>query len=230
MDDGGLFFWLIIFGVAILQAVGQKKKKTRGPVGKAPAPPRPGRPPGELAETTRPTGEPAGGGRAEDRTGKPRGSSEGMVPSEVWEEILGLARAHRPSRSPSRSPRRRWRPRRLAFRSPCRPPPFRGGGGPRRRSSDLPSHYPGCPWPCRPRWRRRGKLDGIYGPNSSGAGPPGSFKRPSSCRRFWVRPSAFGKVDRSFFGDEKLDYGVAVPPAPGLARLALPVQIGRLDP
>lgn len=93
MDDGGLLFWLIILAVAVLQGIGQRKKKA-GQVGR--------RPPGGPGPRPVP-GPPAGGevgGRASTTVATPRegqkpgerASSEGMIPAEVWEEILGLAR------------------------------------------------------------------------------------------------------------------------------------------
>lgn len=69
--DEGLFFWLIIAAVLVLQAIGQKRKKPGQPGQKPPGPagPRPGQPGGQGP-----------------------GSSEGMIPGDVWAEILGLAR------------------------------------------------------------------------------------------------------------------------------------------
>lgn len=93
MGDG-LFFWLIIVAVAVLQGIGQKKRKPGKPGQRQPD----SRPQGQQAETstrpgqTRPgTGEP---GLANDEGA----SSEAMIPSEIWEEILGLARGTPPKR------------------------------------------------------------------------------------------------------------------------------------
>jgi len=87
MDDGGLFFWLIIAAVAVLQGIGQKKKKAgQKPMG--PARPR-------RAPPSRPDQTPAPSGPVEVSTlpgNDEAGSSETMIPTDVWAEILGLAR------------------------------------------------------------------------------------------------------------------------------------------
>ena len=92
--DEGLFFWLIIIAVAVLQGIGQKKKKPGQPGQKQPQGqdlPRPI----PTAEKERVTASsrplppsPGGGGRRVQEAD----SSESMIPSEIWEEILGMAR------------------------------------------------------------------------------------------------------------------------------------------
>jgi hypothetical protein len=92
--DEGLLFWLIIIAVAVLQGIGQKKKKPgqpgpkqpQGPPGPSPIPPAERK---RVTASSRPTPSSAGGGR---QGIEEAGSSESMIPSEIWEEILGLAR------------------------------------------------------------------------------------------------------------------------------------------
>ena len=111
MEDG-LFFWLIIMAVAVLQGIGARKKKA-GQQGKKPGmpgqkspasgqtPPPPGQtppPPGQSPQTPgqRPrlpaASRPARASIPQGEGAEEGGSSEGMIPSEVWAEILGLAR------------------------------------------------------------------------------------------------------------------------------------------
>ncbi len=115
MEDG-LFIWLIIFAVAIVQGIAQRKKKPgKGPGrtpgrtpgrepgmggGSAPETPRrrpvgtPGEPhTGSLPSGTRPPSSPS-------QKERERTSSEGMLPADVWEEILGLARGKPPAPRP----------------------------------------------------------------------------------------------------------------------------------
>lgn len=86
MEDTGFFFWIIIFAVAVLQGIGQKKRKPGQKGGKVPGAPRPKRTPRPVASTS-PTPEKGGEGET---------SSEGMIPKDVWAEILGLARGELP--------------------------------------------------------------------------------------------------------------------------------------
>jgi len=92
MEDG--FIILVFIAIAVIQGIGQKRrqdaKKRQKPMGVPPRPPqrastRPSQgastPPGPETQA-RPT--PSG-------TAKP-GGSEGLIPSDVWQEILGLAR------------------------------------------------------------------------------------------------------------------------------------------
>lgn len=105
MEDGGVFFWLILLAVAVLQGIGQKKKK-QGQPGRTPTgsqKPRVARPPGQKEGSASPetaTLEPIpGSGRG------PEASSKEMIPAEVWAEILGLARGERPrAESPAPAP------------------------------------------------------------------------------------------------------------------------------
>lgn len=96
--DEGLIFWLIIMAVAVLQGVGRKKKQGGQPGQKPMGSPRP-RPaqprpratlPGDVEGTSSvpSTRASAGSGESEE-VGS---SSEGMIPQDVWAEILGLAR------------------------------------------------------------------------------------------------------------------------------------------
>ena len=101
MEDG-LFFWLVIMAVAVLQGIGARKKKAGQQGKKMPqAPPRPrqglpqGFPPGQ-ERAPRPTRPARASFPPEEEIGElgseKDGSSEGMIPSDVWAEILGLAR------------------------------------------------------------------------------------------------------------------------------------------
>jgi len=94
VEGGGLFFWLLIAAVAVLQGIGQKKKKAAqqgqkpvGPTGPSRIPvDRPDRTslPSHPVEVAPPTGDDEGMGEV--------GSSETRLPTDVWAEILGLAR------------------------------------------------------------------------------------------------------------------------------------------
>lgn len=102
MEDAGLFFWLIVAAIAVLQGIGQKKKKPgqggRMPPGQRP----PGVPRGDSGETLEIDSETArpdttrvpraGGSGPGGPSGKGEESSEGVIPADVWAEILGLAR------------------------------------------------------------------------------------------------------------------------------------------
>ena len=91
MDDGGLFFWLIIVAVAVLQGIGQKKKK---PGQKPMGPTRPRRTQPSRPDQTR---VPSGPMEVSTLPGKDEAeSSETMIPTDVWAEILGLARGQPP--------------------------------------------------------------------------------------------------------------------------------------
>lgn len=116
MEDG-LFFWLVIMAVAVLQGIGARKKKA-GQQGQKPGMPgqkpgMPGQKPGMPRQKPPASGQrprspaasrpatadiPQGGGA---ETG---GSSEGMIPSDVWAEILGLARGGPPVTEPEAEP------------------------------------------------------------------------------------------------------------------------------
>ena len=103
--DESLFFWLIIIAVAVLQGIGQKKKKAgrpgpRQPPGSQGEPRTPPREQGRVQASARlPTAPPGpGGGPKGER------SSESMVPEDVWAEILGLARGEPRRVEPDPSP------------------------------------------------------------------------------------------------------------------------------
>ena len=101
-----LFFFIV---VAVVQGIGQKKKEAQ----RREAKPPPGSDVGRTAGTatlpkerpqTRspsPTREP---GKAPARARGADKSSEGMIPGEIWEEILGLARGEPPASTPSGPP------------------------------------------------------------------------------------------------------------------------------
>jgi hypothetical protein len=86
-----LIFVLIFIVFSVLEGVGRKAKqqaKKREGAGRIPAPPpdrSPKEPPRETAQ-------------------KGSDGSEGLIPSEVWEEILGLARGSAPSPKPQPAP------------------------------------------------------------------------------------------------------------------------------
>lgn len=82
MDGGALLYVLIFVVLAVVQGLGQKRREAERksqtkPGGGAPAP---GSAPGEPRPLPRARRSPT------------PDSSEGLIPSEVWEEILGLAR------------------------------------------------------------------------------------------------------------------------------------------
>jgi hypothetical protein len=96
-----VIFVLIFLAFSILEGVGRKRKaqerKERGEG--APLPPsREPRAPGQTPSADRSTASPReGAGRVPVATGRgaagaDAGTSEGMIPKDVWEEILGLAR------------------------------------------------------------------------------------------------------------------------------------------
>jgi hypothetical protein len=96
--DEGLIFWLIIFAVAILQGIGQRKKKPGQ---------RPGQPGGRRVPRQSSPDSRDGAVTRADRTAtsSPRRQagggaegSEGLIPADVWEEILGLARGQPPGK------------------------------------------------------------------------------------------------------------------------------------
>jgi hypothetical protein len=106
--EDGLFLWLIIFAVAVLQGIGQRKKKSGQKPGQQPGlggRPAPGTSRGRAAEThdkpvsTRAPGATSASSTSQD-LGEAGGSSEGIIPADVWEEILGLARGKTPAGKP----------------------------------------------------------------------------------------------------------------------------------
>jgi hypothetical protein len=121
----GLFVLLLFIAFSVLEGVGRKRKsQQKGPSGEAAArrptdssssgpAPIPSRSPSRPGDSRRPGAStrggvataqmPAGAGRG----GQGRGS-EGLVPKEIWEEILGLARGEPPrptTAEPGPSPR-----------------------------------------------------------------------------------------------------------------------------
>lgn len=96
MDGGALIYILIFVVLAVLQGLGQKRREAERksrprPEGGLPAP-------GSKGGEARPLPQPR-------RRTAPE-SSEGMIPSEVWEEILGLARGKPSSSTPAEAPPR----------------------------------------------------------------------------------------------------------------------------
>jgi hypothetical protein len=90
--DEGLFFWLIILAVAVLQGIGKKKKRAGQPGQKPPGPPGPRTAPPQGQRPVTASSPPT---LASPRPGQEEleaESSEGMIPQDVWAEILGLAR------------------------------------------------------------------------------------------------------------------------------------------
>lgn len=122
--EGDFLFLLVVFAIAILQGIAQKKKQQarkgpRPPAG-GPQPGQPGRPSrtGPAPDRDKVEG-PAGpqrdgveapaGPTAADRASvavprRRESTSEGMIPSDVWDEILGLARGQPPKPRPAEDP------------------------------------------------------------------------------------------------------------------------------
>ena len=97
-DFGGIVFVLIFIAISVMDGIGRKRKaKQKGAPGKAPGP-KPKRPvlsPPEGDESRSPATvsqrtEPAASPKKEDE-----GSQE-LIPKEIWDEILGLARGAPP--------------------------------------------------------------------------------------------------------------------------------------
>jgi len=106
--EDGLFIWLIIVAVAVLQGIGRKKKKAGQPGQKPPGLPRPR--PGQARAQERVTAS-ARPSMAAPHQGQDDGeeqssgeSSEGVMPGDVWAEILGLARGEPRRAEPSPPP------------------------------------------------------------------------------------------------------------------------------
>jgi hypothetical protein len=96
--------FLVLIGIGVMNAIAQKKKKEQRMGRKPGAPPRPprgeGRFPSEPPDATRtpPLARPGADSEEEED------SSEGMIPADVWEEILGLARGQPASTKPKGRP------------------------------------------------------------------------------------------------------------------------------
>ena len=96
----GLIFWLIVFAIAILQGIGQKRKQSGkgGEGGRKAGRPSPAgsgdRETDSVEDLSTRSGSPATRSvpTTAQREGRGEESSEGMLPAEVWEEIMGLAR------------------------------------------------------------------------------------------------------------------------------------------
>ncbi|MGW8268648.1 MAG: hypothetical protein ACWGSQ_19945, partial [Longimicrobiales bacterium] len=91
-----VIFVLVFVAFSILEGVGRRRKtQQRGAPGKPPVPrpgPRPQREPAEAAGARGPDRTPP---VKADRAGQE--DSEGLIPKDVWEEILGLARGTAPT-------------------------------------------------------------------------------------------------------------------------------------
>ncbi|MFH1762680.1 MAG: hypothetical protein ABIF09_00685 [Gemmatimonadota bacterium] len=137
--DEGLFFWLIIIAVAVLQGIGRKKKKPGQPGQKPPGPtaPRPGQPRdhGRVTASSRPPMAPPRPGQDEEASG----SSEGMIPGDVWAEILGLARGETRQDDPEIPPSSEERPAASAARRE-EPPPLEERPFPKSHGADAVPH------------------------------------------------------------------------------------------
>jgi len=116
--DEGLFFWLIIIAVVVLQGIGRKKRKAGQPGQEPPGSPGPRTaPPGDQEGVTastassrptvaspRPTMDSPRPGQEVAEEASSEESSEGMVPADVWAEILGLARGETQRAEPEAPP------------------------------------------------------------------------------------------------------------------------------
>jgi hypothetical protein len=102
---GEVIFVLLFIGLSIMEGLGRRRKaqQQKGAPGKPPAP-RPRTPAPDQLETRE-----LGAGTPDTRMSGPRSpagkeaGSEGLIPAEVWDEILGLARGGGPEP-------RRWPP------------------------------------------------------------------------------------------------------------------------
>jgi len=104
VEDGGLFFWLIIMAVAVLQGIGQRKKKAgqKPGVGTGPPRPRPDQRPEQALP--KPASNSTGASASQELSQGKAKSSEGMIPAEIWDEILGLAQGRPPRAEPDPGP------------------------------------------------------------------------------------------------------------------------------
>lgn len=149
MEDGGFFLWLIIFAVAVLQGIGQRKKKPgqRPGRGAGPVQRSPRRRPAQIPDESVPD-QPRSttlASSSDPDPGDKEASSEGMIPSDVWEEILGLARGKPPAPKPESVPRAES-PSELPSaeeEAPRRPLPERGRPEPKARAIPA-SHRAGA--------------------------------------------------------------------------------------
>ncbi len=90
--DEGLVFWVILFAVVVLQGIGRKKRKPGQPGQKPPGLPATRPTPPQARERATASSPPT---QAPSRPSQDEGDdepSEGMIPQDVWAEILGLAR------------------------------------------------------------------------------------------------------------------------------------------
>jgi len=102
--DEGLVFWLIIVAVAVLQGIGRKKRKAGQPGQKPPSLPQTRSAPPQAQERVTASSRPTQvSSRPEEDDGGDE-SSEGMIPQDVWAEILGLARGDPRRDEPEASP------------------------------------------------------------------------------------------------------------------------------
>lgn len=134
-----LIFVGIIILFSILEAVARKGKERQGRGGDLPVPdeePRPAPRPRPVPEArSRPAPAPSGppaydhdasyDEKVEGRPTRPRTTSEGLIPAEVWDEIQRMARGEAPVEAPPPPPRPRPVPKKPPppKTSPARPAP-----------------------------------------------------------------------------------------------------------
>ena len=90
--DEGLVFWVILLAVAALQAISRKKRKPGQPGQKPPGLARPRPSPPQARERVTASSGPTQASSRPDQDDGDEEPSEGMIPQDVWAEILGLAR------------------------------------------------------------------------------------------------------------------------------------------
>jgi hypothetical protein len=105
---GELLFVLIFIGFSILEGVGRRRKaqQQKGGAPERPPAPRQKVPQRPRRDRVEPTADTAGPSSppTQERDGKTEGS-EGLIPQDVWDEILGLARGSKPEpRRPAERP------------------------------------------------------------------------------------------------------------------------------
>ncbi|GMV04228.1 MAG: hypothetical protein AMXMBFR53_05090 [Gemmatimonadota bacterium] len=148
-----LIFVGIIVLFSILEAVARKGKERQGGGGDLPVPEEEARPAPRprSAPETRSRPAPASSGppaydhdasyddKVEGRPTRPRPTSEGLIPAEVWDEIQRMARGEAPVEAPPPPPPPRPRP------PPAKPSPRPGGAPPARRTPPKPAPARGVP-------------------------------------------------------------------------------------
>jgi hypothetical protein len=128
MDGGALIYILIFVVLVVLQGIGQKRREAE----------RKGRP--AQSRPDAPPAPPQGEERPLPRRRDARESSEGMIPSEVWEEILGLARGKPQSPAPAGASAKTRAPSSMGPGTPSSGAP---ATRPSRSPATLPPRSPG---------------------------------------------------------------------------------------